>query len=777
MIDKTLQRLQFHEAFDYILSILPSEGARERFKTMGFAVDEIELEERKALLKHAMELQLKFSPLPRGPLYSLEEELLSSTKGRSMSEETFLPLMDTLRTIRYLETFLKEKAEKGPIHKKYEYEIFSFKVLEEAIDRTFDDDGNIKENATPELSRISKDILRLESRVRDKMNSYTSDASIRDYLQENIISMRGDRYVIPVKAEHRRRVPGMLHDKSASGSTLYIEPTAIVEMNNELRDLQLAKHQEIRRIIKELTRKISERALDIITSLDTAQWVLGYFSLANDALDRDLHLCDSSNTGEIILKNARHPLLNPKTVVPMSMHLEERKTLIITGPNTGGKTVTLKTVGLLSLLNQYGFAISSDEGSKLPFFKNIYADIGDEQSIEQSLSTFSSHMVNIIEILKHVHEEDLVLLDELGAGTDPQEGAALAQAILTDLREKGPYVLATSHYSEIKQFAMNNPGYTNASVEFDIKSLSPTYKLLMGVPGSSNAFLIATRLGMEDSIIERAKVNLDESSVQLEEVLLELENKRKEYQDQKEETEKALLDARKLKERFEEKNQRFDEQREKLLNEAKLEAKELLKKADHEAKDILKSLRSMNTSGVNFQDMEASAKKLKGIQEELAPKEKERKINAPKSLKVGDNLFVPKLDNRAQVLTKPDAQGNFRAQVGILKMTLNIKEVEKVKEKEKEYIPKVKGDKVRGTFSRKLDLRGKNSEDARIEIDRFLDQAIMNRAETVEIIHGKGTGVLRAFVKEYLKGHRNVGEYRFGGYHEGGDGVTIVTLK
>lgn len=777
MTEKTLQRLQFHEAFEYILSKLPSEGARERFIAQGFAKDLQDLQERQALLEDAIELQLKHSPLPRGPLYSLEEDLLAASKGRSFIQEHFLPLMDTLRTIRSVETFIKEKVEQGAIRKRYEYEIYSFQTIEDSISRVFNDDGTIKDNATPELSRITKSILSLEGRVRDKMNSYTSDSSIRDYLQDNIISMRGDRYVIPVKAEHRRRVPGMLHDRSASGSTLYIEPTAIVEMNNELRELQLEKHQEIRRIIADLSRRVGERAADMVLSLNSAQWILTYFSLANDALDRRLTICTTGTREVIDLKNARHPLLDPKTVVPMSMHLEEDRTLIITGPNTGGKTVTLKTVGLLALLNQYGLAIPADSGSKLPFFQQIYADIGDEQSIEQSLSTFSSHMVNIIEILEVVGDQDLVLLDELGAGTDPQEGAALAQAILTNLREKDPFVLATSHYSEIKQFAMKNPGYANASVEFDIKSLSPTYKLLMGVPGSSNAFLIAKRLGMKDIIIDRAKVNLDESSIQLEEVLLELETKRKEYQDTKDAIEQELTEANKLKERYEQRLDKLEESRDKLLSKAKQEARDLLKKADEEAKAILKHLRSMSKEDLDFSEMEESAKRLRDKRQELAPREEKKKVNPPKKLSLGDQLYVPKLDNRAQVIELPDENGNFRAMVGILKMTLHISEVEKVKDTRKEWIPKVTGDRVPSQVKTKLDLRGKNSDDARIEIDQFIDQAVMGRAESVEIIHGKGTGVLREFVKQYLKRHPNVASYRLGGYHEGGDGVTIVTLK
>lgn len=778
---KSIARLEFQKVLERVLEFMPSQQTRAILSEREFAKDKLEMLKRHAELDEAIRLYLGYTPLPGGVLLAIEELIMHADKGGVLEEMAFIDISDTLRTHRKLRSFLngiEQFSVKFAVLYDIALPLGSFQVVEERIEKCIDFDGRVKNSASPELARLRRQIQQTEDNIKRKIDSFISSKEYADYLQDALVTMRNDRYVIPVKAEHKRRIPGMVHDRSASGSTIFIEPIALMELNNALRELLNQEHEEIMRILRELSQFVGRFAKDILASHASANALFILFGLARYSAGTGSTIAKHSPTPYIRLNKARHPLIDSNRVVPMSLEFgEEAKILIITGPNTGGKTVAMKTVGLLCLMNQFGLAIPADDNSVLPFFEEIYVDIGDEQSIEQSLSTFSSHMVNVVHILKHAAQDALVLLDELGAGTDPQEGAALARSILIHLKKQGSMVFATSHYSEIKQFAMTHEGFENASVEFDIKTLSPTYKLLMGIPGSSNAFEISKKLGMPEEILDQAKLAMNETSLELEGLLQELDEKRKARDDMAIELKKTLKEAQGLRERYEEKLRQISEQRERILQSAKQEARDLLKKTEEDTKSIMKELRTMASGNVDFQHMEAQRQKLAENKQRLQQEKRLYKPKVPNKLVEGDTIYVPDLESKGHVLSAPDKEGQFKAMVGILKMTLNIHDVEKVEAKKEPYIPKLSGDRLNASVQTKLDLRGQDVESARIAVDHFLDQALMGKVAQVEIIHGKGTGVLRSFVQDFLKKHPHVAKQRLGGYHEGGDGVTIATLK
>lgn len=777
MIASSVRILDFEKIRSALMEKMPSPGSRERIKQLDFAKSPEELEDRQMYLREAIGYALAYSPLPFGPMKDLRAHLGFAKRGGVLESVVLLDIGDTLRSITRMKSFFEKHAErKGEFPLLYQYVaiIGNYSFLEQAIEAIVEYDGSIKDTASPSLMRIRRSIASKEEEIRRKIDSFLNDKRTSDYLQESLVTMRNDRYVLPVKAEHKRRIEGLVHDRSSSGSTLYIEPMALVNLNNELRELMSDEQAEIHRILKEISGRLGQEE-GIVEAYSATEELYTLFGLSGYALE---HGSTLAKTGETIrLKRARHPLLDQKTVVPMDLEFgEDAKILIITGPNTGGKTVALKTLGLLSLMHQFGMAIPCDDGSMLPFFDDIYVDIGDEQSIEQSLSTFSSHMVNIIGILEQAKESSLVLLDELGAGTDPQEGAALARSILMELEERGSMVFATSHFSEIKNFAFNRPSYQNASVEFDARTLSPTYRLLMGVPGSSNALYISRRLGLSERIIERAKESMDERGIELESILAELEEKRLKQEEMERQALISLEEAKKREEELERKLQHVEERRDKEIQKAKDEALKLLRKTEDEAKEIMKQLRSMK-EGVDYSKMEQQSHRLTDLRKAATPRQQRRKVKAPDSLKKGDRIRIPHLDAQGEVLNAPNEKGDFQAQVGILRMNLNLSQVEKTQEKVKEVIQKQVRDHIPMELQRSLDLRGMDSESARHALGQFIDQAMLvSNPPELEIIHGKGTGVLRDFVKDYVKKSPMVKSYREGGYHEGGSGVTIIKL-
>ena len=604
---------------------------------------------------------------------------------------------------------------------------------------------------------------------------------------DSIITMRNGRYVIPVKAEYRQQVPGLVHDQSGSGSTLFIEPMAIVEAGNELKEWTLKERQEMEKILKDFSARIAPDApmiassLGILADLDCV-FARAYLAREMNAVEPKLNA-----DGRVNLIHARHPLIDPEKVVPSNLWIgEDFTTLVITGPNTGGKTVTLKTVGLLTLMAQSGMQIPAQFGSEIAVFDEVFADIGDEQSIEQSLSTFSSHMTNIVEILKNVTPRSLVLFDELGAGTDPTEGAALAMAILEHLLNLHVTTLATTHYSELKAFALSTRGVENASVEFDVETLRPTYRLSIGVPGKSNAFEISRKLGLPEPLIAAAGERLTRDQIRFEDVIANAEYHRQIAEKEQKLAEQAHIETQRIRSEAEKERREYESQREAMIRKAKDDARRIMQKAQRESEQIISELKkAKSTQAYKEHELHGMRARLQDGIDELADKivpVQPAEGEAPTELKVGEHVMLGNLAARATVLTAPDAKGDFMVQAGAMKMKANLKTVRRAPEEpKKKEKPKAKAQASVSVAPRQAsmecDVRGMTGEEALVQVDLFLDGAQMNSLKTVTIIHGKGTGALRAGIHSHLKRHPGVAEFRLGRYGEGEDGVTIVTLK
>ena len=630
----------------------------------------------------------------------------------------------------------------------------------------------------------------LNDRVRDKLNGIIRSSTMQKYLMDAIVTMRNGRYVVPVKAECRASVPGIVHDQSGTGSTLFIEPMAVVEAGNELKQWTLKEKNEIERILGEFSDRIAPDADLIASNLELLARLDVIFAKA--ALSRQMRAVPPklNEEGHVRLIQARHPLIDPEKVVPSTLWLgEEFTTLVITGPNTGGKTVTLKTVGLLSLMAQAGLQIPAAYGSELAIFDEVFADIGDEQSIEQSLSTFSSHMTNIVEILQNVTPQSLALFDELGAGTDPTEGAALAMAILNHLLNMKVTTMATTHYSELKAFALSTPGVENASVEFNVETLRPTYRLSIGVPGKSNAFEISRKLGLPEFLIEDANSRLSKDAVRFEDVIANAEYHRQIAEKERELAEEAHRETQRLRDEAEKLQKELASRRETELRKAKDEARKVLQKAQRESEQIIADLKKQRSAGVKEHELHNLRAQLQG-----AIDANTEKIAAdsgmgvvPTSLKAGDTVLLVNLNTKAVVLTPPDGKGECTVQAGALKLKANLADMRTAKpdkpEKPRGRQP-AKGNGGGTTINvgvrqvqTECDVRGMNLEEALDEVDAFLDSALLNKLGQVYIIHGKGTGTLRNGIQQHLKRYGAVKSFRLGKYGEGEDGVTVVSLK
>ena len=658
--------------------------------------------------------------------------------------------------------------------------------MEDIFDAILSED-EISDHASPELYEIRRQMRVLNDRVRDKLNAIIRSSSMQKYLMDAIITMRNGRYVIPVKAEYRQQVPGLVHDQSGSGSTLFIEPMAIVEAGNELKEWTLKERQEMEKILKDFSARIAPDApmiassLGILADLDCV-FARAYLAREMNAVEPKLNA-----DGRVNLIHARHPLIDPEKVVPSNLWMgEDFTTLVITGPNTGGKTVTLKTVGLLTLMAQSGMQIPAQFGSEIAVFDEVFADIGDEQSIEQSLSTFSSHMTNIVEILKNVTPRSLVLFDELGAGTDPTEGAALAMAILEHLLNLHVTTLATTHYSELKAFALSTRGVENASVEFDVETLRPTYRLSIGVPGKSNAFEISRKLGLPEPLIAAAGERLTRDQIRFEDVIANAEYHRQIAEKEQKLAEQAHIETQRIRSEAEKERREYESQREAMIRKAKDDARRIMQKAQRESEQIISELKkAKSTQAYKEHELHGMRARLQDGIDELADKivpVQPAEGEAPTELKVGEHGMLGNLAARATVLTAPDAKGDFMVQAGAMKMKANLKTVRRAPEEpKKKEKPKAKAQASVSVAPRQAsmecDVRGMTVEEALVQVDLFLDGAQMNSLKTVTIIHGKGTGALRAGIHSHLKRHPGVAEFRLGRYGEGEDGVTIVTLK
>ena len=660
------------------------------------------------------------------------------------------------------------------------------------IRRCIASEEELNDDASPALFKIRRSMRQINDKVHAQLQTMVN-GSARTYLQDAVVTMRNGRYCIPVKAEHRGQIPGMIHDQSSTGSTLFVEPMAVIKLNNDLRELELKEEKEIEMILATLSARCGEETealrddLDLLTKLD--------FIFARAQLSRSMNGTqpDFNEEGRILIKKGRHPLLDKKKVVPIDIQLgKDFELLIITGPNTGGKTVSLKTVGLFTLMGQAGLHIPAFDHSELSVFHEVFADIGDEQSIEQSLSTFSAHMTNTVSILKEADDRSLVLFDELGAGTDPTEGAALAIAILSNLHRRGSRVMATTHYSELKVFALSTPGVENGCCEFDVETLRPTYRLLIGVPGKSNAFAISQKLGLSQDIIEEAKTHLTKQDEDFEDLLADLEQKRVTIEQERDQINSYKEEIRELKQRLESKQEKLDLSRDKILREANEQARNILQEAKDYADTTIRNFQKYGkAAGVSAKDMEKERGKLREkmstVDKKLsaknaAPKKSHKQLTA-KDLHIGDSIKVLSLNLKGTVSTLPDAKGNLFVQMGILRSQVNIRDLEKLDDTvitggnfSKTGSGKIKMSKS-VSVSTEINLLGKTVDEAIMELDKYLDDAYIAHLPSVRIVHGKGTGALRKGVHNYLRRQKHVKSYRLGEFGEGDAGVTIVEFK
>lgn len=662
--------------------------------------------------------------------------------------------------------------------------LITHRSAEEEINRCIINEDEIFDGASPALARIRRAMRLANEKVREKLNSMIRSTAYQKYLQEPIITIRNGRFVIPVKQEYRQQVPGLIHDQSSSGATLFIEPSAVVELGNEYKKLLAEEADEIERILTELTAMLAPYADEIREDLN----IMGQIDLvfAKAKLSRELNavMPKLNRNNYVRIVRGRHPLIPADRVVPIDIWIgKDYRSLIITGPNTGGKTVTLKIVGLFALMVQSGIFVPANEGSEFPVFEHIYADIGDEQSIEQSLSTFSSHMKNIVGILDNADENSLVLLDELGAGTDPIEGAALAMSILEELNDRHCICVSTTHYSEIKAFAMTHEGMENASMEFDIDRLCPTYRLYIGIPGKSNAFEISSRLGLPNSIIDKAKGFLKGEDVRFEDIISSAQSQHRIAEEERKMAEEARAELEKLRADAERERRKLDEDRNRLQAKAKEDAKRIVADTKREMEKLIVEIRSIKDIDRSAADrvIQAARDTLRATETAVNEKEaikKEDNTKPPKTVRAGDTVNIVTLDQKATVLSAPDSKGEVMVQAGVMKLNVKLKDIRLIEEKKAAAPTSGKVGLGAGKqVGLELDVRGMLVDEANIMVDRYLDDAYNAGLGEVNIIHGKGTGALRAGVQAFLKRHPLVKGYRMGSYGEGDAGVTVVTLK
>ncbi|SEF70516.1 DNA mismatch repair protein MutS2 [Caloramator fervidus] len=788
MNQKTLRILEYNKIIDMLSERAVSTKGKDMCKNLLPTSDIKGVVSRLTETKEAYDVVLKWGSLPLDGVKDIEDIVKRAKMGFILSPKDFLYVKDSLKVVKRLKSFFSDgsKRENYPIINQIIESLFYIKNLEEDIEKAILGEDEISDRASEKLFSIRRSIKDKNLKVKEKLQSMLY--SLSKYLQEPIITVRNGRYVIPVKSEFKGYVQGLIHDQSASGSTLFIEPMPIVELNNEIKELELKEKAEIERILKELSVKVSNYADELLYDNESLAYLDFLMAKAKFGLDLNASIPNVNDEGIIDLKSARHPLIDKEKVVPIDIRLGYKyKVLVITGPNTGGKTVTLKTTGLLTLMAMAGLAVPCKEGSQISVFNKIFADIGDEQSIEQSLSTFSSHMKNIIDIVNQADEKTLVLVDELGAGTDPTEGAALAMSLLEYFYQKGCRVVATTHYSEIKVFAMEKEGFENASVEFDIETLRPTYRLLIGIPGKSNAFEISKRLGLDDAIIKRAKEFISKDVAKFEDVIQKLQNKTLLIERELDEIQKIKRETQDIKEEYLEKKYKFENQREKEIRKAQEEARKIILKAKEEADSIIKELNELRKKALESQTIKQAEEVRKKLKEKINSMDKEEEaliikdgMIQVKDVKVGDEVFVSTVGAKGIVLSNVDSKGEVLVQIGVMKMSVPLDKLF-IEQKSKKEAAKIGASKIikekANNISTSIDLRGQTVDEALYNLDKYLDDAFLCGLTKVTIIHGKGTGALREGIQKALKNHSHVKSFRLGDFTEGGSGVTIVEIK
>ena len=793
---KVLKILEFDKILERMQGYTESEPVKKRISKLEPFSDMEKAKEAQKETTESMSTLLKLGNMPVNLSVSdVRNSVKRAEQGGVLTPHELLDIARVLYVARRVKSYLSEISEECTVLSEKREKLLTAKALEDRINSCIVSESEIADDASGELLAIRRKMKNLNGKIKETLNSMIHSAHYKKFLQDPIVTMRSDRYVIPVRAEYKSEVPGIVHDTSSTGLTLFIEPMGVVNSNNEIRDLKNKEQREIEKILAELSVAVTESSHEIF--VDVVEILELDFIFAKGKLSLDMNATEPvlNDKGVINYKRARHPLIDKDKVVANDISFgKDTDTLVVTGPNTGGKTVTLKTVGLLSVMAASGLHITAGEASDAAVFSKIYADIGDEQSIEQSLSTFSSHMVNIVKILKNVDSNTLALFDELGAGTDPTEGAALAIAILEHLRAKGVKTLATTHYSELKIFALTTDGVLNASCEFDVKTLQPTYKLLIGIPGKSNAFAISRRLGLAESIIDRANTVLSEEDIRFEDVIGDLERSRAEASRDAEENARMKRELKDLRDEIERDREKLKKNKSRILDEAHREAKIIVMDAKSEANEIIRDLEKMRQKGIKSGNIEDKKQKVRdtlkkredSLDEKMkrAAKPKERFIEPPKNLKPGESVKIIDLDQEAVVLKVPDKSGNVRVEAGIIKMDVHITNLRRIDTTEQQkaavaqYIPPVRTfESKTKTATTELDVRGQYPEEAWANTEKFIDDCYLAGISPVRIVHGKGTGVLKKHIREMLRRHRYVVSHRPGIFGEGEDGVTVVELK
>ncbi|WP_031516070.1 endonuclease MutS2 [Desulfofalx alkaliphila] len=784
MDEKTLIRLEFNKVRLQLAEYTGSNLGRELAEQLQPSTNIDTVLAWQAETTQAREL-MRFEPgCDFSGWHDVRSEISRLKRQALLSADELYRVGETLAASRRIKLFLTERKLKYPVLGDLAEGLVSLPAIEKEILAAILPGGEIDDNATAELAQIRRRIVNAQAKVKERLERIIRSPEKQKYLQEAIVTIRGDRYVVPVKLEYRQQIPGIVHDQSASGATVFVEPMGVVEANNEVRQLLAAEKQEIQRILTHL----SGLAAGVVEDLAYCMELLGHldFVLAKASYSRKLDAWQPKIVPDAVidLKRARHPLLSGD-VVPLDLNLgKDFTTLVITGPNTGGKTVALKTVGLFVLMTQAGLHIPADDGSLVGIFSQVFADIGDEQSIEQSLSTFSSHMTNIVDIINRAGQGSLVLMDELGSGTDPTEGSALAQALLEHLHSKGVCTIATTHYSELKSFAYANAGIENASVEFNSETLQPTYRMLIGKPGRSNAFEIASRLGLKKELVERAKEFLGKEQLQVADLMRQLEYTQQQAEKERQQAEQMRRDSQQLRDRYQRLEQELTARKDEILDKAREEARLIIKNASRQSEDIIKELRdriAQQTAREQEEAIKQAREQLYQLHDKTVKKKIKRVQNhrPPKELKPGDEVFIPQYNQKGYVLDVGDNK-QVTVQVGIMKVTVEKEQLQLTTAPKEEAGKSQYGRMIMNkakTISNSLDMRGMLAEEAVLEMDKYLDDAFLTGLKQVNLIHGKGTGALRAAVHRELKGHPRVKNFRLGEIGEGGAGVTVVDLK
>ncbi|MGY3751108.1 endonuclease MutS2 [Vagococcus acidifermentans] len=791
MNQKILHTLEFHKIKQLLLAHTATALGEEEVRQLEPLSHKEDVEQRLLETEDGYTILRLKGGIPVPKLANIRPHMKRVEIGAVLNGPELAQIGRVLQAVAEVGRFFEQLADDElSLHHVYDWsdKLVHLPELTKKIRLSVDEDGSITDEASALLKSIRQTIRRSEQGIREQLDQIIRGKQAH-LLSDAIVTMRNDRYVIPVKSEYRSQFGGVVHDQSASGQTVFVEPKQVVELNNKLRQHQIAERQEIERILAELSNDLEPHRHDILQNA----FVLGKLDVINakalfgKAMKAVVPTVDAGNA--VYLKQARHPLIPADQVVANDIQIgQDYQAIVITGPNTGGKTITLKTLGLLQLMGQAGLPIPAASDSRIGLFNDIFADIGDEQSIEQNLSTFSSHMTTIVDILRHMDEHSLILFDELGAGTDPQEGAALAIAILDAVGEQGAYVVATTHYPELKVYGYNRPGTINASMEFDVDTLSPTYRLLIGVPGRSNAFDISKRLGLDDGIIGRAQQLIDGESQDLNEMIADLENQRKMTETEYLEARHYVDEAEKLYHDLSEAYQLFFEERERQLADARRKANEVVAKAEEEADQLIGEIRRMQLRGgreevVKEHELIDVKSKLAGLKQDEGHLKKNKvlqKSKADKQLKAGDDVMVATYGQRGTLIAKKGKDA-WQVQLGILKLVVPASDLTRIEPEKERSAPVMTLRSTSGgsrqPVSTQLDLRGKRYDEAVNDVDQYLDAAILAGYPQVTIVHGRGTGALKKGVQDYLKQHRSVKKFEYAPPNQGGDGATIVTFK